>query len=260
MLAGTAGRHHCRKKAHERGAVGDPTEAAPGHAGRRRLARRSRPRSPSSVRMRMQLRAGSRRTAARPAGAADDDVDRLLLAFEELVSNGLRHGGGPVERGRDRRAGPAGCWRSATRRGTRRRSRPSTGTPPSAGSGCTWSRRSPPPTAGRPTARAARSCGPASTSPGGSPSPSRRRPRGPGAAPPAASPRPPGPARSADRPAASPGRPPSLVPDRTAPAQRRRHRRRPGDHAGPGVAGVGVNASNNERLLAPAGRAGRRRC
>jgi hypothetical protein len=33
----------------------------------------------------------------RPAGASDDDLDRLLLAFEELVSNGLRHGSGPVE-------------------------------------------------------------------------------------------------------------------------------------------------------------------
>jgi hypothetical protein len=33
----------------------------------------------------------------RPPGATDDDVDRLLLAFEELASNGLRHGGQPVE-------------------------------------------------------------------------------------------------------------------------------------------------------------------
>jgi anti-sigma regulatory factor (Ser/Thr protein kinase) len=45
--------------------------------------------------LRMQLRAGLT-NGARPAGADDDDVDRLLLAFEELVSNGLRHGGGPV--------------------------------------------------------------------------------------------------------------------------------------------------------------------
>jgi anti-sigma regulatory factor (Ser/Thr protein kinase) len=32
-----------------------------------------------------------------PAGADLDDVDRLLLAFEELASNGLRHGGPPVQ-------------------------------------------------------------------------------------------------------------------------------------------------------------------
>lgn len=31
-----------------------------------------------------------------PAGADEDDVERLLLAFEELASNGLRHGGAPV--------------------------------------------------------------------------------------------------------------------------------------------------------------------
>ncbi len=31
-----------------------------------------------------------------PAGASHDDVDRLLLAFEELASNGLRHGRSPV--------------------------------------------------------------------------------------------------------------------------------------------------------------------
>jgi anti-sigma regulatory factor (Ser/Thr protein kinase) len=32
-----------------------------------------------------------------PTGADEDDVDRLLLAFEELTSNGLRHGGGRIE-------------------------------------------------------------------------------------------------------------------------------------------------------------------
>ena len=31
-----------------------------------------------------------------PAGADLEDVDRLLLAFEELGSNGLRHGGAPT--------------------------------------------------------------------------------------------------------------------------------------------------------------------
>src|SRR3954451_1989644 len=44
--------------------------------------------------MRMQLR--ELNAHDRPAGASDDDVDRLLLAFEELVSNALRHGGAPV--------------------------------------------------------------------------------------------------------------------------------------------------------------------
>jgi len=33
---------------------------------------------------------------ARARGADADDVDRLLLAFEELASNGLRHTGQPV--------------------------------------------------------------------------------------------------------------------------------------------------------------------
>jgi len=32
-----------------------------------------------------------------PQGADADDVDRLLLTFEELASNGLRHSGAPVQ-------------------------------------------------------------------------------------------------------------------------------------------------------------------
>lgn len=32
-----------------------------------------------------------------PPGAAEEDLERLLLVFEELVSNGLRHGGAPVQ-------------------------------------------------------------------------------------------------------------------------------------------------------------------
>lgn len=31
-----------------------------------------------------------------PVGAAEDDVERLLLTYEELASNGLRHGRAPV--------------------------------------------------------------------------------------------------------------------------------------------------------------------
>ena len=46
--------------------------------------------------LRMKLRAGLSH-GGRPAAATDDDVDRLLLAFEELVSNALRHGRGPVQ-------------------------------------------------------------------------------------------------------------------------------------------------------------------
>jgi Stage II sporulation protein E (SpoIIE)/Histidine kinase-like ATPase domain len=45
--------------------------------------------------LRMQLRSALS-NGGRAPGAVDDDVDRLLLAFEELVSNGLRHGEGPV--------------------------------------------------------------------------------------------------------------------------------------------------------------------
>jgi anti-sigma regulatory factor (Ser/Thr protein kinase) len=43
------------------------------------------------VRLRADLAAG-----ALPEGAEEDDVDRLLLAFEELASNGVRHSGAPV--------------------------------------------------------------------------------------------------------------------------------------------------------------------
>ena len=46
--------------------------------------------------LRMQLRAALSEDG-RPPRATDDDVERLLLAVEELVSNGLRHGRGPVE-------------------------------------------------------------------------------------------------------------------------------------------------------------------
>ena len=45
--------------------------------------------------LRLQLRSALS-NGGRPAGADADDLDRLLLAFEELVSNGLRHGGSPV--------------------------------------------------------------------------------------------------------------------------------------------------------------------
>ncbi|MGY2085395.1 ATP-binding protein [Blastococcus sp. SYSU DS0539] len=45
---------------------------------------------------RTELRRGLAATTL-PHGADADDVDRLLLAFEELASNGLRHTGAPVQ-------------------------------------------------------------------------------------------------------------------------------------------------------------------
>lgn len=45
--------------------------------------------------LRLQLHAALL-DGARPANAIDEDIERLLLAFEELVSNGLRHGRPPV--------------------------------------------------------------------------------------------------------------------------------------------------------------------
>src|SRR5215217_9540325 len=45
--------------------------------------------------MRMQLRTDLSGTGRAP-GVSEDDVERLLLAFEELVSNALRHGAAPV--------------------------------------------------------------------------------------------------------------------------------------------------------------------
>ena len=45
--------------------------------------------------LRRQLRAGLA-DGARPRDADDDDMGKLLLIFEELTSNGLRHGRAPV--------------------------------------------------------------------------------------------------------------------------------------------------------------------
>jgi len=46
------------------------------------------------VQLRQELRGGPL-----PRDAAEDDIERLLLAFEELASNGLRHGRAPVDVG-----------------------------------------------------------------------------------------------------------------------------------------------------------------
>ena len=45
------------------------------------------------ARQELRDRLGSREL---PDGARSEDVDRLLLMFEELASNGLRHGGAPI--------------------------------------------------------------------------------------------------------------------------------------------------------------------
>jgi anti-sigma regulatory factor (Ser/Thr protein kinase) len=55
-----------------------------------------RPCTPADVtELRRHLRAGLT-DGDRPPGAGDDDIERLLLIFEELASNGLRHGQVPV--------------------------------------------------------------------------------------------------------------------------------------------------------------------
>jgi anti-sigma regulatory factor (Ser/Thr protein kinase) len=56
----------------------NPTRAADVTAGRRQLG-------------------AALHDGARPAGAAEGGVEGLLLAFEELVSNAVRHGRSPIE-------------------------------------------------------------------------------------------------------------------------------------------------------------------
>jgi anti-sigma regulatory factor (Ser/Thr protein kinase) len=66
--------------------VGDVTEAAWGWE-IRRPAELTRARQELHVRLAAQ---------SLPDRAEIEDVDRLLLMFEELASNGLRHGGAPI--------------------------------------------------------------------------------------------------------------------------------------------------------------------
>lgn len=65
------------------------------------------PLSPMDVTLHRQHLAEALRGAPGSAGADEDALERLLLAFEELVSNGMRHGRAPV-----RAAVTAfdGCW------------------------------------------------------------------------------------------------------------------------------------------------------
>src|SRR3954452_23726510 len=90
---------------------------------------------------------------ARPTGADDGAVDRLLLAFEELASNALRHRRPPV---RVAVTTTGGWWllKVSDTAVDLRPSRPSAATRPWAAWACTWSPASAPHTAGTPTAYA----------------------------------------------------------------------------------------------------------
>jgi Histidine kinase-like ATPase domain len=54
------------------------------------------PYSVADVTAQRRCLAAALHNGSRPDRADDSDVERLLLVFEELVSNGLRHGQGPV--------------------------------------------------------------------------------------------------------------------------------------------------------------------
>ena len=117
-------------------------------------------------------------------GAADADevaVERLLLAFEELASNALRHSRGPIRvtvtADRD------GWLLEVSDAAADRPPTPAVGaTRPTAASACTWSPVSPPRTVGTSTA-STRSCGAASTSTTAGPRQRRRSRTLAGAAP-----------------------------------------------------------------------------
>jgi anti-sigma regulatory factor (Ser/Thr protein kinase) len=72
-----------------------------------RIIGRWRPVRAADVTASRRQLAAAVRDGDRPAAASDGAVERLLLAFEELVSNGMRHGRAPV-----RAAVTAfdGCW------------------------------------------------------------------------------------------------------------------------------------------------------
>lgn len=58
---------------------------------------RCRPAGAADLTAQRRRLAGALRAGARPPGMEDGAVERLLLCFEELVSNALRHGRPPVE-------------------------------------------------------------------------------------------------------------------------------------------------------------------
>jgi anti-sigma regulatory factor (Ser/Thr protein kinase) len=55
------------------------------------------PTRPSHITAGRRQLSASLHDGSRPAGAAEGGVERLLLAFEELVSNAVRHGRPPIE-------------------------------------------------------------------------------------------------------------------------------------------------------------------
>src|SRR3954447_15331459 len=106
---------------------------------------------------------------AAAAWVDEDALERLLLVFEELASNGLRHGRGAVQVvvraasgggvvGGGGGGGAGGCGRRATRPPTGRRCRRWAGTPPRGAWVSTWRPGCPRRTAGPPRP-AARRCG-----------------------------------------------------------------------------------------------------
>jgi hypothetical protein len=100
---------------------------------------------------------------SRPAVAEEGAVERLLLAFEELVSNALRHGRQPV---RVEVTAADGFWLLDVSDAAvdQPPTQPSAATPPPEAWGCTSSPASAPPTGGWSTA-AVSTCGGASTTP-----------------------------------------------------------------------------------------------
>ena len=58
---------------------------------------RWRPATPAELTVSRRQLSAALHDGARPAATAEDAVQRLLLAFEELASNALRHGGPPIE-------------------------------------------------------------------------------------------------------------------------------------------------------------------
>ena len=95
----------CSPDAQERQFMDEPLwqQRAPRRGGRSALLWTGEPASLAALsRMRAGLRSAVRAAALdrRPCGpddaALDDGLERLLLVFEELVSNGLRHGRAPI--------------------------------------------------------------------------------------------------------------------------------------------------------------------
>ncbi len=93
--------------------------------------------SPSGLaRLRRRLRQETTGSPTVAEPGRDHWAERLVLIADELTSNALRHGGGPVATALCR-TGTSGSSRSATAPPMCRRSLPRAGIPRSAGTGCT---------------------------------------------------------------------------------------------------------------------------